>query len=194
MPLDTSCQSQAMEAPVTGPYDLTLGTRVMLDSALISTFLDIFTLLKMLTGPSGLSTPTKLEFLGQPLPNEPITSSCRIDDEIRHRFSGLNGRLSRWEATCTRAHFLLIEHDANIHELRKKLIDDGELIKRHKWTESTQRSDIDAMKKAHDTEFEGLKKKCDNQLSRINQLEQDIKTSHVIEMTIQKGLKPLKSI
>lgn len=59
---------------VTGPYDPTLGMRVMLDVALISTFPDIFTLLEMLMGPLGLRTSAKFKLLGQSQPDEPSTS------------------------------------------------------------------------------------------------------------------------
>lgn len=80
----------------------------------------------------------------------------------------------------------------NIHELRKKLTNDGELIKGYKWTETKLRCDMDAMEKAHDNKIEGLEKICANQLSRITLFEKDVKTSHGNEMGMQRNLKPPK--
>lgn len=55
----------------------------MLDLALMKKIPDIFTPLEMITGPPGLQTPAKLELVGQPLIDEPTSTSCRIKEEIR---------------------------------------------------------------------------------------------------------------
>lgn len=111
----------------------------MLDSALVKAFPDIFTPLEMLTTPPGMRTPAKLDLLGQPLLDEPTTSTHRIEEEIHQRVFWLSRRPLKWENTCTHGHFLLREQDANIQELRRKLADDGEVIKGYEWTEATLR-------------------------------------------------------
>lgn len=178
-----------METLVAGLYDPTLGTRVMVDSTLMSTFLDFFTPLEMLMVSPRLRILAQVEILGQPLPDEPTTSSHRIDDEIRQRLSWLNGRLSWGETTCTQAYFPLREWDTNIHELRKKVVDVGVLIKGYKCTETTLRCDMDALKKAHYSKVERLKKKCNVHLSRLTQFEKYILTSHVNMTEMQKRAK-----
>lgn len=87
MPLGTSRQSLTTETPTTSPYNPSLGIRAMLDSALMSTFPDIFTPLEMLMVPPGKKMIAHLEFLGQPRPNKHVTSSYHIKDEIRHILS-----------------------------------------------------------------------------------------------------------
>lgn len=49
--------------------------------------------------------------------------------------------------------------------LGKKLDDDGVLIKGYRWIESALRCNMDAMKKDHENEVEGLKKQCTEQHS-----------------------------
>lgn len=74
----------------------------------------------------------------------------------------------------------------NIHERRKKLIDNGELIKGYKSIETNLGCNMDAMKKALNSKVEELKIKCVDQLSWITLLEQDSKSSHENEIKMQK--------